>query len=88
MDFNHINGFFDKFKKIIYQKQETKKIIKNIISKNISFEVGDSFFNYKDGIIFLNCSPVLKNEVIMRKEKILKELKSELDPSFCVVDIK
>lgn len=87
MDYNNINGFFDKFKKIIYQKQETKKIIKEVISKNISFDLDDNFFVYKNGILFLNCSPVVRNEIIMRKEKILKDLKDQL-VSFNVLDIK
>jgi hypothetical protein len=87
MEYNHINGFFDKFKKIIYQKQETKKIIRDIVSKNISFNINDDFFDYKNGIIYLKCSPVFKNEIIIRKEKILKDLVQELDPSFRVLDI-
>lgn len=88
MEYNHINGFFDKFKKIIYQKQETKKIIRDTISKNISFDINDDFFDYKNGIVYLKCSSVFKNEIIIRKEKILKDLAQELDPGFRVLDIK
>lgn len=88
MEYNHINGFFDKFKKIIYQKQKTKKIIRDTISKNISFDINDDFFDYKNGIVYLKCSSVFKNEIIIRKEKILKDLVQELDPGFRVLDIK
>lgn len=87
MDYNNISSFFDKFKKIIYQKQETKKIIKEVVSKNISFNLEEGFFVYKNGIIFLNCSPVIRNEIIMRKEKILKELREQL-VSCNILDIK
>jgi hypothetical protein len=44
-------------------------------------------FVYKNGIIFLNCSPVVRNEIIMRKEKILKELREQL-VSCNILDIK
>ncbi len=91
MEYNQINGFFDKFKKIIYQKQETKKIITEVFSKNISFDLGtleDSFFEYKHGIVYLKCSPVVKNEIMIKKEKIIKELKNQLSDSLNIVDIK
>jgi hypothetical protein len=88
MEYNQINGFFDKFKKIIYQKQEVKKIITEVVSKNISFDLSDDFFVYKNGIINLRCSHVVRNEILMRKEKILKELKILLDKNTNVLDIK
>lgn len=88
MEYDHINNFFDKFKKIIYQKQEIKKTIQDVVSRNISFKLDDGFFNYKNGIIHLRCSPVIKNEIIIHKETILKDLKKELGQSFYVYDIK
>jgi hypothetical protein len=88
MDYNHINSFFDKFKKVIYQKEEIKKIIKDIISKNISFEIENNFFNYKNGVIYLKCSPVIKNEIMIHKDKILRELRNELKENFNVLDIR
>lgn len=88
MDYNHINGFFDKFKQLIFQKTEIKEIIKKTISENIFFEITDDFFDYKNGIIYLKCSPVVRNEIIMRKEKILTSLKEQLNQNTIVLDIK
>lgn len=88
MEINNINSFFDKFKKIIYQKEENQKIIKSIISENISYEIGDDFFEYKKGIVNLKCSFLIKNEILMRKERILKEINNNISKDSNVVDIK
>lgn len=88
MDYNHINGFFDRVKNIIYQKQETKKIIQEVISKNISFNISEESFDYKNGVVVLRCSPVVKNEVMICKGKILKDLKDSLRENTKVIDIK
>lgn len=87
MDYNHILKFLDKFKKIIYQKEEIKNIIKEIISNEISYKIEDNSLVIKNGYIYIYGSPILRNEIIMRKKQILLKTKEAL-PNNNFLDIK
>ena len=76
MDFNHIDSFLEKFKKILNQTSFNKETILLIISKEIKHEIKNEDIKIKNTTIILsNMSPVLKNEIFLHKEKILKLLK-------------
>jgi len=88
MDYNKITSFFDKFKKIIYQKEETEEIIRKTISENISFEINKNNFKTQKGVIFLSCSPVVRTEIMIKKKKILFEIKNLLPNEINFIDIR
>jgi len=88
MDYNIIANFFDKFKKIIYQKEQVGEIIQKVISENLSFEIDKTSFEIKNGVIFFKCSPVMRTEIVLRKKKILVDLENLLPPNIKIVDIK
>ena len=76
MDFNHIDLYLEKFKKILNQTSFQKENILNIISDEIKFEIKNENIKIKDtNIILVGLSPVVKNEVFIHKEKILNRLK-------------
>lgn len=87
MDYNHIFNFLDKFKKLIYQKEEAKKIVIEIITEEISFQIEESSVTVKNGFIYFKGSPLLRNEVMMHKKEILSKLK-DLLPNNNFIDIK
>lgn len=87
MDYNHILKFLDKFKKIIYQKEEVKKIIKETISKEICFVLDDNSLKIKNGYIYIYGSPIIRSEILMRKKQILSKIKQKL-PQDNFLDIK
>lgn len=86
-DFNHINNFLDKFKKILFQKEEIKNIVTKIISEEISFPLEKDKIKIKKGIIFIEGSPVLRNEIMLQKKQILIKIKTLL-PDIVFLDIK
>ncbi len=88
MDYNHISNFFNKFKNIVFQKEEIREHIRNIISKNISYEITNDLFDFKNGIIFLKCSPVLRSEIYIKKKHILEDLKNVLPENIKFLDIR
>lgn len=88
MDYNHITIFFEKFKKIIIQKKEIEDIIIKSISKSISFPIESNFIKINKGNVFIKTSPLLKNEILINKENILKNIKKELPEGFNIIDIK
>lgn len=87
MDYNHILKFLDKFKKIIYQKEEIKNIILEIISKEISYNIKKESLKIKNGYLQIDDSPIVRGEVLMHKKQILFKIK-EILPNNNFLDIK
>lgn len=87
MDYNHITNFLEKFKKLIYQKEETREVIIKIISEEISHQVKKEAIKIKNGVIFIDSSPILLSEIMMHKNNILMKLKDVL-PNYIFLDIK
>ena len=87
MDYNHITNFLDKFKKLIYQKDETKNIVVNTIGEIIAHPIEKELVKIKGVYIYIESSPILRSEILMRKKIILDKLK-DLLPSYNFLDIK
>lgn len=87
MDYTSINSFLDKFKKLIFQKEELKNIVIGVIKEETSFEFNINSIKIKDGFICIKASPLVRSEILIHKERILNKLKSlNLDYNF--LDIK
>jgi hypothetical protein len=74
MDYNHITAFFDKFKKILTEGDVVRSAIAEVVSKHISITITTTEIKTKGTIIYISGSPVLRNEILLRKEAILTEL--------------
>jgi hypothetical protein len=76
MDFNHIDLYLEKFKKILSQTSFQKETILSVISEEIKFELKSENLKIKNNIVILSgVSPIVKNEIFLHKEKIFKRLK-------------
>jgi hypothetical protein len=78
MDYNHITIFLDKFKKLIYQKEETKEIVIKVIGDEIHHPIDNKAVKIRDGYIYIKSSPIVCNEVFIHKNQILTKLKDLL----------
>lgn len=87
MDYNQITSFLDKFKKIIFQKEELKNIVIKTISEEISHQVENNLVKIKGGYIYVEGSPILHSEILIHKKQILEKLKNIL-PNNIFLDIK
>ncbi|HEY5587989.1 MAG TPA: hypothetical protein VIK86_03430 [Candidatus Paceibacterota bacterium] len=87
MDYNHIKNFLDKFKKIIYLKEETKEIVVKTISEEISHVIENESVKIKGGVVYIQGSPILRSEILIHKKQILVKLEKLL-PNSHVLDIK
>lgn len=87
MDYSHITCFLDKFKKIIFQKEETKEAIVKTISDKISYQIDSNSVKTKGGCIYVEGSPILRSEILMNKKQILTTLENIL-PNNHFFDIK
>jgi len=75
MDYNHITSFLDKFKKLIYQKEETKEIIAKIISEEIHHTFEKTNLKIKGVFVYIQASPILRSEILVHKKQILEKIK-------------
>ncbi len=87
MDYNHITSFLDKFRKIIFQKEELKNIVVKTISFEISHQIEGKIVKIKNGYIYVDGSPMLRSEIMIHKKQILEKLKDIL-PDNNFLDIK
>lgn len=87
MDYNHITIFLEKFKKIVFKKEEIRDIVIKIILSEVPHEIQKDSIKIKNGLIYIQGSPILRNEIMIHKNQILNKLKIAL-PSDNFLDIK
>jgi len=75
MEFNNLKSFLDKFRRIIFQKEELKKIITQIIFEETNYHINEEAILLKDDSIVIKGSPLLRNEILIHKNQILNKLK-------------
>ncbi len=81
-----LSSFLEKFKNLKDPKQDRVDIA-CIISSVIGEEISESLVNEKNGVVFLQISPMLKTQIFMNKEKILEILNTE-KPKLNIKDIR
>lgn len=86
-DFNHINKFLEKFIKLVSTGDMVLNEIVFMIKKNTNFELKKENLTFKNGYISLKCSPLVKGEIMMKKDKILSDLRESI-PTTNFLDIK
>lgn len=87
MDYNHITSFLDKFKKILFQKEEIINIVCDTISKEVSHSIGPKDIKIKTPTVFITGSPLLKSEILIHRDRIIKQL-NERVPNNRILYIK
>lgn len=76
MDYNHINSFLDRFKKIISLGQRNNSLIADIVTKHINYKINEEKIKTKGTLIVIDVSPTIKNEILIHKETILSDIAS------------
>lgn len=84
-NFSSLNYFLDKFKKIIGENTQNKDFIIESIEKELCKKIDKDNIKISKNILYLNISPMFKNEIYMRKERVLKSLKEK---NINIIDIK
>ena len=74
MDYNHIENFLDKFKKLLSQGQAAHEVIAQTITSHVSSEISVSMIKTKGTVIHIQGSPALRNEILMHTRDILSDL--------------
>jgi hypothetical protein len=87
MDYNPISNFFDKFKKILATGEESRNAICAALNKNLKGDFKPNQITTKGVVIEVQASPIVKNEIMMRKSQILADIKALL-PESRFIDIR
>ncbi len=74
MDYNHIENFLDRFRKILSQGEGSHEIIAQTIAKHTKTEITISMIKTKGSVIQIQGSPALRNEVFLHTQAILSDL--------------
>lgn len=69
-----ITSFLDKFNHLFKKDEDLKNKIYISIKNNTGLELKKDNISIKNGILYLKEKPHFKNEVFMKKDKILREL--------------
>jgi hypothetical protein len=78
MDYNHIANFLGKLKQTLFKNEEYYDIISLTIKKHISSPIESKLIKIKGTHIYIQGSPMLKNEIFIHKVGILDDLKALL----------
>ncbi|HEY4515972.1 MAG TPA: hypothetical protein VJH67_02165 [Candidatus Paceibacterota bacterium] len=72
----NIKSFFQKFAKIQEESAASKEGITNAIKKVTGINLTPNNFTLEEGVLRLSVTPIIRNELYMRKDKIISELTS------------
>ena len=75
---NNLGGLLEKFKNIIGASKFQKDAVISVVRDVAKINLEEKDFDIKNFSIKLSVSPSIKNEIFMRKQKILTALKSAL----------
>lgn len=78
MDYYNIKDFLGKFKDVIFQKDEINNIIIYSIREKTQIILSPKDIKIIKGVLYINGSPTLKNEILLQKENILKDISSKI----------
>jgi len=74
MDYNHIKNYLDKFKNILSLKEEKDSLVVGVIEHVLKIKILSKDIQIKPPFIYIKASPLVRNEILMNKEIILKEI--------------
>lgn len=82
----NITVFFKKFSKLKPTNRIIRKTVFDIL-KNKHIPISKDEIIYHNGVVYIKSNQIIKNEIFLSKEYILKEIKKQLNKE-TVVDIR
>jgi hypothetical protein len=82
-----IGNFFDKFRNVALKEVVFRETISEIVKKNTGSGIDIKDITYSNKIIRLKTSPAMKNQIFIKKEKILEDIKATIT-NYIVIDLQ
>ena len=70
----NISIYLEKFKNIESKSSNLKSLVNDVIKNVLKVDIDKKNIEIKNGIIYLKVHPVVKNEIFINKNNIIKEL--------------
>ncbi len=87
MDYEHIIKYLEKFKVLVSKREDIYLLISDVIFENIKKRIEVKNINIKSVFLYLNVSPLVKSEILIKKKDILNTLNSKIKNKK-ILDIK
>lgn len=71
----NLSKLLERFSRSLNKDTLTKGFISEVIERTTKISLDGEKVNLKDGVLTIQCSPVFKNELRLKEERILTELK-------------
>ncbi len=82
----NISAYLEKFKKLGSGDTSLKEVLVRVLGEVVGINISPEKISIKNGEIFLNVSPAIKNTVFIKKETILLKLKEKATQN--ILDIR
>ena len=69
-----IKDLLAKYDKFLLSEESKQESVREAVSATLGFPIKPEAIQVKNGTIFLDLKPIYKNEIFMKKEKILAKL--------------
>lgn len=76
--FGNIGNFLEKFKNFTSTDLHTKKISAEILSTELGIEILKADLSVQKNTLRVQCSPIIKQEIRLRKQKIIKAINQRI----------
>lgn len=73
-----IKDLLEKVNNLMIAGELRKTLAHEVLAKNFNFEIKKEEIEIKNGALFLNIKPIYKNEVFLRKDKVLADLRETI----------
>jgi len=74
-----IAQYLEKFKKLKNSKFFIRDLVVESVKKITSIEIDNKKIDVKDSLVRINEKPIIKNEIFIKKSKILEEINSKTE---------
>ncbi|MFP4539329.1 MAG: hypothetical protein ACLFNN_00140 [Candidatus Paceibacterota bacterium] len=72
-----VSEILGRFKNALNSRKATQDLLSETVKEELNIVIPPENFSIKNDTIFINCNSVIKNEILIRKENILKIFKEK-----------
>lgn len=72
-----LKDLFTKYKELLFSEENKRLAIVKAISESLGISLKIEDVVIKNGTVFVNTKQIYKNEILIKKEEILKKIKKE-----------
>lgn len=88
MDYQPISNLFFNLKNLVDFKQKRLDLVVGVVTQIIKKELNKDVFLIKNKVIYIKTNPLIKNQILIKKDLILEQINNKLNIKDKIIDIK